>query len=156
HPGDLFRAGLLPDDQQRPAASRIAIDLAPVLLRIGRVRGSFMRGGRMSMADNPSRRNVLGSAGLAGLAIANPTLAASTPEGLGLSGLMAENVVNPVGVQLGNVRLSWRLETVTRGTMQGAYQVQVASSAANLKAGVFDLWDSGKIASDQSFDIAYG
>ena len=39
--------------------------------------------------------------------------------------------------------------------MQSAYQVQVSSSAANLKAGKFDLWDSGRIASDQSFDVVY-
>ena len=70
-------------------------------------------------------------------------------------GLMTENVTGPVGVQLAAVRLSWRLETARRGTMQSAYQIQVASSDGNLKAGKFDLWDSGRIAGDQSFDVAY-
>ena len=87
------------------------------------------------MTHSPSRRNVLGGAGLAGLVIANPTLAARPPEGLRISGLMTENVVDPLGVQLSNVRLSWRLETATRGTMQSAYQIQVASSAAQSESG---------------------
>lgn len=108
------------------------------------------------MTNFPSRRSVLGSTGLAGFAIANPTLAVGQPEGLHVSGLMTENVVDPLGVQLSNVRLSWRLETATRGTMQSAYQVQVASSAANLKSDNFDLWDSGKIVGDRSFDVSYG
>jgi len=115
-----------------------------------------MPGGKLRMTNNPSRRNVLGSAGLASLVLANPTLAADPSEGLRIAGLMTENVVNPLGVQLSNVRLSWRLQTATRGTMQSAYQIQVASSAVNLTAGKFDLWDSGKIAGDQSFDVAYG
>ena len=108
------------------------------------------------MKKFPSRRNVLGSAGLAGLAIANPAFAAAPSQDLRVTGLMTENVVDPIGVQSGKVRLSWRLESGARGTMQSAYRVHVASSAANLKMGKFDLWDSGKIASDRSFDISYG
>ena len=103
----------------------------------------------------PSRRSVLRGAGLAGLAIANPALAAGRPNGLRVSGLLTENIDGPLGVQIGNVRFSWRLESALRGTMQRAYQIQVASSAANLEAGNFDLWDSGKIASDRSFDVSY-
>src|SRR5258708_6458156 len=103
----------------------------------------------------PSRRGVLAGAGLASLAAANSSLAAGPSEDLRVLGLMTENVTGPVGVQLADMRLSWRLETAKRGTMQSAYQIQVASSAGNLKAGKFDLWDSGRIAGDQSFDIAY-
>ncbi|HKD47885.1 MAG TPA: family 78 glycoside hydrolase catalytic domain [Rhizomicrobium sp.] len=107
------------------------------------------------MIVRPSRRGMLAGAGIAGLSVANPSLAASALEDLRILGLMAENVSGPIGVQLAEVRLSWRLETDKRGTLQSAYQVQVASSAGNLRAGNFDLWDSGRIGSDQSFDIVY-
>jgi alpha-L-rhamnosidase len=39
--------------------------------------------------------------------------------------------------------------------MQKAYQILVASSEEKLKAGEGDLWDSGKVASDQSAQIPY-
>jgi alpha-L-rhamnosidase len=39
--------------------------------------------------------------------------------------------------------------------MQTAYQVLVASSEEKLKAGEGDLWDSGKVTSDQSTQIPY-
>ena len=107
------------------------------------------------MIIRPSRRGVLAGAGLAGLSAANTSLAAAALQDLQIAGLMTENVIGPIGVQLAEVRLSWRLETARRGTMQSAYQIQVASSAGNLKAGNFDLWDSGRIASDQCFDIVY-
>ncbi|ESQ88694.1 alpha-L-rhamnosidase [Asticcacaulis benevestitus] len=107
------------------------------------------------MSFRPSRRGILVGTGLAGLVASSPTLAASTGKGLRVLGLLCENVESPLGVQLANVRLSWRLESPTRGTMQTAYQVQVASSLDSLKAGDFDLWDSGKIDSDQSFDVTY-
>ncbi len=107
------------------------------------------------MIVRPSRRGVLAGAGLAGLAAANTSLAAGASEDLRVLGPMTENVDGPIGVQLAEVRLSWRLETARRGTMQSAYQIQVASSAGNLKKGKFDLWDSGRIPSDQSFDVVY-
>ncbi|ESQ83180.1 alpha-L-rhamnosidase [Asticcacaulis benevestitus] len=107
------------------------------------------------MSLRPSRRGILAGTGLAGLVATTPTLAATTGKSLYVLGLMCENVENPLGVQLPNVRLSWRLETAVRGTMQTAYRVQVASSLAKLKAGDFDLWDSGKVDSDQAFDVTY-
>jgi len=107
------------------------------------------------MIAHPSRRGVLAGASLAGLAATNAGLAATALDDLRIVGLMTENVAGPVGVQLTEVRLSWRLETNRRGTMQSAYQIQMASSAANLKAKKFDLWDSGRIASDQCFDVVY-
>ena len=47
------------------------------------------------------------------------------------------------------------LESDQRGQKQTACHVLVASSEDNLKAEKGDLWDSGKIASDQSALVAY-
>src|SRR5712692_3070034 len=75
---------------------------------------------------------------------------------LSVSGLRVEYLTNPVGIDAAPPRLSWRLVTTKRNTMQAAYQVQVASSEANLTRATDLLWDSGKVASDASVFVDYG
>jgi len=67
---------------------------------------------------------------------------------------------NPKGVESERPRLSWRLElesgqSRTRGVVQTACRVLVASTPDLLKDGKGDLWDSGKAASDQSVHVEY-
>jgi alpha-L-rhamnosidase len=69
--------------------------------------------------------------------------------------LRCEYRENPLGIDSRVPRLSWKLETETRGIMQTAYQVLVASSEEGLKKNTGDLWDSGKVASDQSVNVEY-
>lgn len=55
-------------------------------------------------------------------------------------------------------RLSWVLTTAdpnARDLSQTAYRVLVASSPQNLTAGKGDLWDTGKVSSDRSIQIAH-
>src|SRR5258708_35502625 len=52
--------------------------------------------------------------------------------------------------------LTWKLQDSRQGAKQTAYQVQVASSIGLLSAGKPDVWDSGRIASDQSIGVTYG
>ena len=47
---------------------------------------------------------------------------------LGLGGLRVEYLTNPLAMDAARPRLSWRLESGVRGTMQAAYQLQVAGS----------------------------
>ena len=42
-----------------------------------------------------------------------------------------------------------------RGQKQTAYRVIVASSAELLEKGEGDLWDSGKVANDETLNIEY-
>ena len=70
-------------------------------------------------------------------------------------GLKTELLDEPLGIELARPRLSWRLESDRAGAGQSAYRVRVASAPEALAAGGADLWDSGKIASDACFDIAY-
>ncbi len=72
-----------------------------------------------------------------------------------VSGLKTELLDEPLGIELARPRLSWRLESDRPGARQTAYRVRVASAPEALAAGGADLWDSGKIASDACFDIAY-
>ncbi|MDX9973889.1 MAG: alpha-L-rhamnosidase N-terminal domain-containing protein, partial [FCB group bacterium] len=69
--------------------------------------------------------------------------------------LRCEYLVNPLGVDTAQPRLSWKFESTQRGQMQTGYRVIVASSREKLDADQGDLWDSGKIDSDQSIHVAY-
>ncbi len=64
--------------------------------------------------------------------------------------------VNPLGVDAAKPQLSWRLESGERGQQQTAYQVLVASSAKLLAKGDGDVWDSGKMASEENIGVLYG
>jgi alpha-L-rhamnosidase len=69
--------------------------------------------------------------------------------------LRCEHLQNPQGIDAAQPRLSWMLQTSQRDVKQSAYQILVASSAAKLKSGATDLWDSGKISSDDSILVPY-
>ncbi|MGO8697355.1 MAG: hypothetical protein ACLQVY_06525 [Limisphaerales bacterium] len=76
-------------------------------------------------------------------------------EGLHPVRLLCEGQESPLGID-GAPRLGWILESDHRAENQTGYQVQVASSAVALQAGHADMWNSGKILSDQSSFIRYG
>ena len=69
--------------------------------------------------------------------------------------LRCEYLVSPLAVDTREPRFSWTIESGARGAKQTAYQIIVASSANNLAANKGDLWDTGKVASSQTIQIAY-
>ena len=69
--------------------------------------------------------------------------------------LRCEYLDNPLGIDTPQPRLSWVLESKQRAEKQTAYQILVASSEAMLKADHGDLWDTGKVASDQTLHVVY-
>jgi alpha-L-rhamnosidase len=72
-----------------------------------------------------------------------------------VSDLRCENLENPAGIDSTQPRLSWMLHSTDRDQTQTAYQILVASSAKELAADRGDLWDGGKVSSDQSIQIVY-
>lgn len=73
--------------------------------------------------------------------------------------LRSEYRENPLGIDVLEPRLSWVLESTApeaRGQVQAAYQVLAASSRGRLDSDHGDLWDSGKLESDKSTQVAYG
>jgi len=75
--------------------------------------------------------------------------------GMQLQNLRCEMLINPQGIDVAQPRLSWQLNGSGRNIQQTAYEVLVASSAAQLAANQGDLWNSGKITSDESIMVAY-
>ena len=66
-----------------------------------------------------------------------------------------ESAVNPLGIGAQKPSLSWRLTSNERGQRQTAYQILVASDESNLMNNHADIWDSGKVTSDQSNQVSY-
>ena len=72
--------------------------------------------------------------------------------------LRCEALIDPQGIDVVKPRLNWALGAANgsgRGLMQSAYQILVASSQEQLASGHSDVWDSGKVSSDQSINIHY-
>ncbi|HUA14733.1 MAG TPA: family 78 glycoside hydrolase catalytic domain [Verrucomicrobiae bacterium] len=62
---------------------------------------------------------------------------------------------NPLGIDALTPRLSWQSDSPERDWKQAAYEILVSSSPEKLAANEADIWDSGKIDSSESVDIAY-
>ena len=69
--------------------------------------------------------------------------------------LRTEYLPNPVGMDVLNPRLSWQMKKEKRGARQTAYRIIVATNDQLLLAETPDLWDTGKIDSDQSNQLVY-
>lgn len=72
-----------------------------------------------------------------------------------IAGLTCEYLSNPLGIDALRPRLSWQMQTERQGARQTAYRLLAGSSRDRLAAGQADLWDSGRVDSDQSIHVEY-
>ncbi len=75
--------------------------------------------------------------------------------GLTPDDLRCEYRVNPLGIDVVEPRLNWTVQSNQRGQRQRAYRILVASSREQIDKKIGDLWDSGKVASDQTTQVVY-
>ena len=80
-----------------------------------------------------------------------PTTLASTT----VTGLLCEYESHPLAVETATPRLRWITKASGKNWKQSAYQILVASDKDRLAKNDADLWDSGKVASDDSIQIEY-
>lgn len=73
---------------------------------------------------------------------------ASPLAALEINSQRCEGWENPGGIDVRQPRLSWKLASNQRGVSQTAYQVVVTTPAG-------ELWDSGKVESNQSIEVEY-
>lgn len=74
------------------------------------------------------------------------------------SQLRCEHLVDPLGIDDVEPRLSWKLQPVDpklRGLRQTGYQILVSSNRERLLNDDGHLWDSGEVKSDQSHLVRY-
>jgi alpha-L-rhamnosidase len=94
-----------------------------------------------------------------GLSVAVPASFVAAPAAvaadapLTVTGLQTNGRTEPLGIPGADPSLSWRSESSARAVLQSAYEVRVASSEDDLAAA--DVWDSGKVASDNQVDVVY-
>lgn len=74
---------------------------------------------------------------------------------LSVDRLRVEYLENPLGLDVPAPRLSWTVVSSERAQRQTAFQVLVASRPELLRPGRADLWDSGRVASDETLHLAY-
>ncbi len=69
--------------------------------------------------------------------------------------LRCEYLVDPLGIDVVEPRLSWTVRSNQRGQRQTAYRILVASSRELIDKKVGDLWDSGMVVSDRTTHVVY-
>ena len=71
-----------------------------------------------------------------------------------VTGLQAEYMTQPLGIDVARPRLSWQMQADRYGVRQTAYRIAVATSPDDLVAGHL-YYDSGRVESDCSVGVAY-
>ena len=69
--------------------------------------------------------------------------------------LRTNALTTPIGLDTPQPTFSWMSDATTPNWTQSAYEILVDPDANNLRAGHAASWDSGRIASSESLDIAY-
>ena len=69
--------------------------------------------------------------------------------------LRCEYLESPLAIDARQPRLSWEMESPAKGAYQRAYQVLMADNREALRLHDGNLWDSGKVVSNQSRHIHY-
>jgi alpha-L-rhamnosidase len=82
-------------------------------------------------------------------------LGSSAEAALAPTRLKCEFAENPLGIDVPQPRLSWQVSSAERGERQTAYQILVATSTNLLARDAGDLWDSGKVVSDETLHLRY-
>lgn len=72
-----------------------------------------------------------------------------------VEGLRCEYLIDPMGIDEIQPRLSWVIRSDDRAQIQTAYQILVADSAQALAENRASFWDSGKVASGNSTAVVY-
>lgn len=69
--------------------------------------------------------------------------------------LRVEYASEPLGLDVVRPRFSWIVASPERGARQTAYEITVANSAEELRAGASAIWTSGEVPSDATFGIEH-
>src|SRR5690349_8668489 len=79
------------------------------------------------------------------IVISTTPLFAQGGQSVTASSLRSEYLASPLAIDTREPRLSWQIESTTRGAKQTAYQIIVASTRARLASNIGDLWDTRKV-----------
>ncbi|GAB3280578.1 hypothetical protein GCM10027347_55800 [Larkinella harenae] len=74
---------------------------------------------------------------------------------LKIGNLRTEYVVNPVGIDVMQPRLSWELVSAKKAQAQSAYQILISTDSLSLVNDAATVWNSGKVESDKASQVRY-
>jgi alpha-L-rhamnosidase len=74
---------------------------------------------------------------------------------INVSDLKCEYKADPVGIDVLAPRLSWKIESPQRNTLQTAFEIRAAENLTDLASGNRLAWNSGKVESGQSIHVVY-
>ena len=69
--------------------------------------------------------------------------------------LTCEYIKNPIGIDIKNPLLGWKISSSERGQFQSAYEIVVATDKNSLETGKGLFWRSGKVKSNENAHIRY-
>lgn len=69
--------------------------------------------------------------------------------------LKVNSITEPLGIDTTEPVFSWKLNLTGYDRAQSAYQIIVSSSREKAEGLVGDLWDSGRVAEEDNYDIVY-
>lgn len=69
--------------------------------------------------------------------------------------LKCESFHKPLGIGIDKPQLSWNIETGQRNWIQSAWQIMVASDSVKLSQNIGDIWNSGRVKSNQNLYVEY-
>ena len=72
-----------------------------------------------------------------------------------VSNLKCEYLENPLGIDILQPRFSWNISGNRRGIFQSAYRILVADTREALSEGIGNIWNTGKVHSDNLINIVY-
>jgi alpha-L-rhamnosidase len=108
---------------------------------------------------HPSAVLAISLPGIIGATLAALARAREEPPAIGddltPTDLRCESLVDPLGIDVRAPRLSWIVESSTRGQKQTAYRVLVAGDRETLARDQGDLWDSGRTESGETRAIVH-
>lgn len=74
---------------------------------------------------------------------------------LQVADVRCEYKVNPLGVDIENPRLSWKINSSERNITQSAYRILVADNPLILRKNIGNIWDSKKVNSSASIQVQF-
>ena len=69
--------------------------------------------------------------------------------------LQCDSLVTPLGVDDPQPLFSWQLQDDRFGAKQTAYEILISTQSSFASSGKPDVWDSGRVQSDQSIAVSY-
>ena len=134
---------------------------SPSTFKFKKTRGRFVKieATRLSLADTGRYYFQLSEIEVFGREAKNIPLEVAVvtekAESYTINNLRCEGEVNPLGIDVPNPGLSWWIESFEKDIDQKFYNIMVASSQSELETGNGDIWNSGRVESDNSISVPY-